>query len=125
MKIFVASIFVDDQQKALEFYTGVLGFVKKADIPLGEFRWLTVVSPGTPPGPDGMELLLEPNENAAAKTYQQAIFDQGIPATTFSTENLGEEVERLTRLGAVFTAKPAASGAGAVAVFNDTCGNLI
>ena len=122
IRITISSVFVDDQEKALRFYTDVLGFVKKFDIPLGPFRWLTVVSPD---GPDGMELLLEPNDNPAAKTFQSSIYEQGIPATTFAVDDIHEEYERLTTLGVVFKGEPMAVEGSAVAVFDDTCGNLI
>lgn len=122
MKIKLNSVFVDDQDKALKFYTEVLGFVKKNDIPVGEARWLTVVSPE---GPDDIELLLEPNGNPAARTYQKAIFEQGIPLTAFAVEDIQKEYERMEKLGVVFSMKPTKMGAATVAVFNDTCGNLI
>lgn len=122
MKIKLSSVFVDDQDKALDFYTKVLGFVKKEDIPLGEFKWLTVVSPE---GPDDIELLLEPNNNPAARTFQEAIFKQGIPLTSFAVEDIQEEYERMEKLGVAFTMKPARMGPTTVAVFDDTCGNLI
>jgi catechol 2,3-dioxygenase-like lactoylglutathione lyase family enzyme len=122
MKIKLSSVFVHDQDKALQFYTQVLGFIKKADFPVGEAKWLTVVSPAEP---NGTELLLEPNGNPAAKTYQKAIFEQGIPATAFAVENLQEEYERMKNLGVVFHTEPAKMGEVSVAVFDDTCGNLI
>ena len=122
MKIKLNSVFVDDQDKALKFYTEVLGFVKKHDIPVGEFKWLTVVSPE---GPDDIELLLEPNDNPAAKTYQKAIFEQGIPSTSFAVEDIQKEYERMKNLGVVFSMKPTKTGEVTVAVFDDTCGNLI
>ena len=122
MKIQLTSIFVDDQDKALKFYVDVLGFVKKEDMPVGEFKWLTVVSPE---GPDDIELLLEPNDNPAAKTYQQAIFEQGIPHTAFAVDDIHKEYERLKEQGVVFTMEPTESGPAILAVFNDTCGNLI
>ena len=103
MKIILTSVFVNDQDKALTFYTGVLGFVKKQDVTAGEYRWLTVVSPDQP---DGTELLLEPNDNPAAKTYQEAIFGQGIPAAMFEVGNVQEEYQRLKALGVVFTVEP-------------------
>ena len=99
-----------------------LGFVKKHDEPVGEFKWLTVVSPE---GPDDIELLLEPNNNPAAKTYQQAIFEQGIPHTAFAVDDIHKEYERLKEQGVVFTMEPTESGPAILAVFNDTCGNLI
>ena len=122
MKIRLTSIHVDDQDKARTFYTEVLGFVKKHDFPVGEFNWLTVVSPE---GPDDIELLLEPNDNPAAKSYQEAIFEQGIPHAAFAVEDIDEEYERLKKLGVVFTMEPTPAGPVMRAVFNDTCGNLI
>ena len=122
MKIKLSSVFVDDQDKALKFYTEVLGFVKKTDRPAGEFRWLTVVSPEAP---DDVELLLEPNDNPAARTYQQAIFEAGIPATAFAVEDVHLEYERMSQLGVAFSMKPTRTEWGIMAVFDDTCGNLI
>ena len=122
MKIQLTSIFVDDQEKALKFYVEVLGFVKKQDVPVGEFKWLTVVSPD---GPDDIELLLEPNDNPAAKTYQKAIFEQGIPHTAFAVDDIHKEYERLKEQGVVFTMEPTESCPAILAIFNDTCGNLI
>lgn len=122
MKIKLTSVLVDDQDKALEFYTEVLGFVKKNDIPVGEFKWLTVVSPD---GPDDIELLLEPNNNPAARTYQKAIFAQGIPSTAFAVDDIQNEYERMNQLGVVFKTTPTKMGPATVAVFDDTCGNLI
>jgi len=123
MKIILSSVFVNDQDKALAFYTKVLGFVKKQDITAGGFRWLTVVSPDQP---GGTELLLERNDNAAAKTYQTAIFGQGIPAAMFGVENVVKEYQRLKALGVVFTVEPTqVMGSVMRAVLDDTCGNLI
>lgn len=122
MKIDLTSVLVDDQDKALRFYTEVLGFVKKKEIPMGKFKWLTVVSSE---GSGDVELLLEPNENPAAKTFQEALFEQGIPATSFGADDVQKEYDRLTKLGVVFTAKPARMGPTTVATFDDTCGNLI
>jgi predicted enzyme related to lactoylglutathione lyase len=122
MKIKVTSIFVDDQDKALAFYTGVLGFVKKQDVPVGQFKWLTVTSSEEP---DGVELLLEPNDNPAAATFQQAIFQQGISATLFFVEDIQAEFERMKALGVRFTMEPTSMGPTTVAMFDDTCGNLI
>ncbi len=122
MKITVCSVFVDDQEKALRFYTEVLGFLTKTDIPMGEFKWLTVVSPEAP---EGTELLLEPNDKPAAKVFQKAIYDQGIPATTFAVANVHEEYERLKKQGVVFGMEPTRAGPVTVAVFDDTCGNRI
>ncbi len=122
MKIQLSSVMVDDQDKALKFYTQVLGFVKKRDIPLGEAKWLTVVSPE---GPEDIELLLEPNSNPAAKTYQKAIFEQGIPLTAFAVDDIQKEYARLKKVGVEFTMEPTNMGMTTAAVFNDTCGNLI
>ena len=122
MKIKLNSVPVDDQDKALAFYTDVLGFVKKTDIPLGQFRWLTVVSPE---GPDDVELVLEPNDNPATKTFQRAIFEQGIPYTAFEVDDIQTEYERLTGRGVTFRTKPTKAGPVTLAVFEDTCGNLI
>jgi len=122
MKIGLTSVFVDDQAKALPFYTEVLGFVKKRDIPLGDARWLTVVSPDAP---QGTELLLEPNTNPAATTFQHAIFEQGIPAAVFFVPDVQHEYKRLSELGVVFTTPPTTSEWGTFAVLDDTCGNLI
>ncbi len=122
VKIQLSSVMVDDQAKALKFYTEVLGFVKKTDLPVGAFRWLTVVSPE---GSADVELALEPNDNPAAKTFQKAMFDQGIPATSFAAADVQKEYERMTKLGVAFTTKPTKRGSVTVAVFDDTCGNLI
>ena len=122
MKIKLNSIFVANQEKALEFYTEVLGFVKKTDIPAGEYRWLTVVSPE---GPDDLELVFEPNANKAARTYQEAIYKQGIPATSFAVDDIHEEFTRLTNLGVSFSMEPIKMEGVTIAVFDDTCGNLI
>ncbi|HEY2722812.1 MAG TPA: VOC family protein [Chitinophagaceae bacterium] len=121
MKIIVTSVFVNDQDKALKFYTEILGFVKKNEIPMGKFKWLTVVSPE---GGD-VELLLEPNENAAAQVFQKALFEQGIPATLFAVDDIQKEYERLEKLGVVFKKKPIQMGPVIISVFEDTCGNLI
>jgi catechol 2,3-dioxygenase-like lactoylglutathione lyase family enzyme len=122
MKIIVTSVLVDDQEKALAFYTGVLGFIKKHDVPVdGTARWLTVVSPE---GGD-VELLLEPMGFGPAKTYQKALFDAGIPLTMFGVDDIQQEYERLLERGVVFTSPPTAMGPVTVAVFEDTCGNLI
>jgi catechol 2,3-dioxygenase-like lactoylglutathione lyase family enzyme len=122
MKIQLASVFVNDQDKARQFYTETLGFVVKEDLPAGAYRWLTVVSPE---GPDDMQLLLEPNDNPAARAYQGAIYEQGIPATAFFVEDIQQEVDRLVALGVAFTVQPTEAGGPVVAVFDDTCGNLI
>lgn len=122
MKINMTSVFVDDQEKALKFYTEVLGFEKKTDMPAGDFKWLTVVSPEDP---EGVELLLEPNDNHAAQTYQKTIYDDGIPTTSFVVDNIQKEYERLKNLGVEFTAEPTEMGPVLFAIFDDTCGNLI
>ncbi len=122
MKITVTSVLVDDQTKALTFYTDILGFQKKNDIPLGEHRWLTVVSPSAP---DGVELLLEPDEHPAAKAFKSALVQDGIPATSFGVDDVEAEYERLCGLGVRFTQKPTAMGPVTTAVLDDTCGNLI
>lgn len=122
MKIKLTSIFVDDQAKALEFYTEVLGFVKKQDVPVGAFKWLTVVSPDEP---EGAELLLEPNDNPAAKTYQAAMFEQGIPLASFATDDLQKTFERLRDAGVAFRMEPTQMEEVTIAMFEDTCGNLV
>ncbi len=123
MKIIYTSLFVNDQDKALKFYTETLGFVKKSDIAAGEYRWLTVVSPDDQ---NGTELVLEPNDNPAAKTYQKAIFEQSIPATNFGVSDVRAEHERLKKLGVRFTMEPTEVMKNVtIAVFDDTCGNLI
>ena len=122
MRITHTGVFVGDQDQALRFYTETLGFVKKQDVPAGEFKWLTVVSPDDP---DGTELLLEPNENPVAQAYQSGLFDQGIPATAFGVTDIRAEFDRLTSLGVAFVMEPTAIGDVTIAVFDDTCGNLI
>ena len=122
MRIGWASVLVDDQEKALRFYTDVLGFVKKHDVPVGEDRWLTVVSPQDP---DGTELLLEPSGHPAAKPFKDALVSDGIPFTQFAVDDVHAEYERLTGLGVRFTQEPATMGAVTTAVLDDTCGNLI
>jgi catechol 2,3-dioxygenase-like lactoylglutathione lyase family enzyme len=122
MRINITSVLVDDQESALKFYTDVLGFVKKTDIPLGEARWLTVVSPEEP---DGTELLLEPDGHPAAGPFKQALVDDGIPFTSFAVDDVSAEFERLRGLGVRFTQEPAEMGEVTAAVFDDTCGNLI
>ena len=122
MRINVTSVYVDDQDKALRFYTDVLGFVKKTEIPLGDARWLTVVSPDQP---DGTELLLEPDGHPAAAPFKQALVEDGIPFTSFAVDDVHEEFERLRALGVQFTQEPVAMGSVTTAVFDDTCGNLI
>jgi catechol 2,3-dioxygenase-like lactoylglutathione lyase family enzyme len=122
MRINVTSVLVDDQEKALRFYTDVLGFVKKRDIPLGEARWLTVVSPDDP---EGTELLLEPDEHPAAQPFKEALVSDGIPFTSFAVEDVNAEFERLRSLGVRFTQEPSEMGPTWTAVLDDTCGNLI
>lgn len=122
MKVKLSSVIVDDQEKALRFYTEVLGFVKKNDIPMGDARWLTVVSPEAP---DEVELLLEPGGNAAARSYQSALLAQGIPLTAFAVDDIRSEFERMKELGVVFRGEPQQVGPTAMVVFEDTCGNLI
>src|SRR5258707_10308732 len=122
MRIKLSSIMVDDQDKALRFYTEVFGFVKKHDIPVGEFRWITVVAPD---GPGDVELALEPNANPIGRTFQEGIFKQGIPATAFEVDNIGQEFQRLKALGVVFTQGPSRHGPVTIAVCAATCGNLI
>jgi predicted enzyme related to lactoylglutathione lyase len=122
MKIKLTSVYVDDQQKALRFYTEVLGFVKKTDFSQGPFRWLTV---GSPENPDGTELQLALNNNPAAKAYQQAMFQQGQPAAMFYSDDLQADYERLKAHGAEFTMPPTEVTASKIARLNDTCGNLI
>ncbi|MFI6638797.1 VOC family protein [Streptomyces sp. NPDC050504] len=122
MRIHLTSVFVDDQDKALSFYTGVLGFVKKTEVPLGEDRWLTVVSPEAP---DGTELLLEPDGHPAVKPYKTALVEDGIPAASFAVDDVRAEFERLSGLGVRFTQEPLAMGTVTTAVLDDTCGNLI
>ncbi len=123
MKINLTSVLVDDQTKALQFYTDVLGFLKKSDIPLGEHRWLTVVSPEDPEGP---ELLLEPDAHPAAQPFKEALVADGIPFTSFAVDDVHRDFERLTGLGVRFTQEPTEMGPGVTtAVLDDTCGNLI
>ena len=122
MNIIYSGVFVDDQEKALKFYTEVLGFVKKEDIPVGEFRWLTVVSPDDQ---DGTEFLLEPNVNPVAEQYQKGLYEQGIPATSLGVDDVQAEYERLTELGVAFKVEPTDYGHYKIASFDDTCGNLI
>lgn len=122
MKIYVTAVFVDDQDKALQFYTNVLGFVKKGDTMIGDFKWLTVISPEDP---DGTELLLESNDNPAAQIFQQSLFEQGIPLKSFVVESVQNEYERLTGLGVKFRIEPIQAGSLTLAVFDDTCGNLL
>ena len=122
MKIKLTSIYVDDQDKALAFYTEKLGFQKKADYPAGDFKWLTVVSPEEP---DGTELFLEPNRNPAAKALQQSLKETGTRAAMFYTDDLQREYDRLAALGVTFTMPPTKQPWGSMAVLDDTCGNLI
>jgi len=122
MRINLTSIFVRDQQKALEFYTEVLGFAKKTDLPVGQYRWLTIVSQDDP---DGVELLLEPNAHPAARAYQEAIFADGIPSASFAVDDIRIETQRLKKLGVVFQTEPTDIGPATIAIFDDTCGNLI
>ena len=122
MRLKFTSVFVDDQDKALKFYTEILGFVKKTDISVGEFRWLTVVSPEEP---EGTELLLQLNDNPATKTFQKALYNQGIPLTVFVVDDILKEYERMKRLGVNFTQEPTRIKPTTFTVFEDTCGNLI
>ncbi|MFS1525786.1 VOC family protein [Microbulbifer sp. 2304DJ12-6] len=122
MKIYVTSVFVDDQAKAHEFYTQKLGFVVKNDVPVGENRWLTVVSPEQP---EGTELLLEPSDHPAVPIYKSAIVADGIPAASFQVDDIDAEHERLSGNGVEFTMPPTDAGPVRVAIFDDTCGNLI
>ena len=122
MKIKLTSVYVDDQDKALRFYTEVLGFAKKTDFSNGPFRWLTVTSPEEP---DGTELQLALNNNSAAKAYQQALFQQNQPAAMFFTDDVQADYERMKARGAVFTMPPTDVTASQIAMVNDTCGNLI
>lgn len=122
MRIKLTSVMVDDQDKAVRFYTEVLGFQKKHDIPVGEYRWITVVSPE---GPDDVELALEPNANPAGKAFQDAMFAQGIPVAAFEVADMAAEVARLSASGVAFTRPPTPAGPVTIAVLADTCGNLI
>jgi predicted enzyme related to lactoylglutathione lyase len=122
MRIIVTSIFVEDQDKALEFYSETLGFIKKHDVPSGEFRWITLVSPQEQ---KGTELLLEPNNHPAAKEYQEKLFAEGIPVTMFGVADIHAEYTRLMDKGVKFTMEPTKMGDVTIAVFDDTCGNLI
>jgi catechol 2,3-dioxygenase-like lactoylglutathione lyase family enzyme len=122
MRITLSSILVDDQARALAFYTDLLGFVKRTDVPAGRFRWLTVVSPE---GPDDVELLLEPNESPAARAYQESVYNQGAPATAFAVRDLRGEYDRLSRRGVRFVQEPVTVGPVSRAVLDDTVGNLV
>lgn len=121
MRIKMTSLMVDDQIKALKFYTDTFGFVKKHDIPVGEFRWITVVSPGR----DDLELALEPNANPAGRAFQEEMFKQRIPIAAFEVDDIDGESRRLKGLGVVFTQEPTKAGPVTIAVCADTCGNLI
>lgn len=122
MKIKLTSLMVEDQEKALKFYTEVLGFIKKTEIPMGEHKWLTVVSKKEQ---NGVELVLEPIAFEPAKVFQLALFEAGIPATAFSVENIDDEYQRLKRADVIFSVPPTQMGVTKLAVFNDTCGNNI
>jgi catechol 2,3-dioxygenase-like lactoylglutathione lyase family enzyme len=122
VRINLTSVLVDDQDKALRFYTDVLGFVKKTEIPMGEHRWLTVVSPEDP---DGVELVLEPSDHPAVGPFKAALVSDGIPFTSFAVQDVHAEFDRLRGLGVVFTQEPVAMGPVTTAVLDDTCGNLL
>ncbi len=122
MKIALTSVMVEDQDRALAFYAGKLGLVKKHDIPMGQFRWLTVVSPEAP---DGVELVLEPNVHPAAQAFQQAMFADGLPLATFAVSDIGAECARLRAAGVVIRREPTRMGPVTIAVLEDTCGNLV
>ena len=122
MRLKLHSIFVDDQDRALAFYTETLGLVKKHDIPVGEYRWITVVSPE---GPDDLELVLEPDAHPAARAFKEAMLADGIPLAAFEVTDLAAEFDRLEARGVTFTQEPTAMGPVSIAVFSDTCGNLI
>ena len=122
MRIHLTSVFVDDQDKALAFYTEVLGFQKKTEIPMGEARWLTIVSPDDP---DGTELVLEPSDHPAVQPFKEALVTDGIPFTSFAVDDVHMEFERLQGLGVRFVQEPAEMGPVTTAVFDDTCGNLL
>lgn len=122
LKITTTSIFVNDQMKALDFYTNILGFELKDNIPVGEFSWITIVTKGQA---KGTELLLEPNNHPAAKAYQEALYKDGIPGQMFGVDNLEEEYQRLSQLGVIFTMEPSTMDGFKMAIFEDTCGNLV
>ena len=122
MRIHLTSVLVDDQEKALRFYTDVLGFQPRHDVPLGGHRWITVVSPQSP---DGVELVLEPDAHPAARPFKQALVADGIPYTAFAVDDLQAEYDRLSGLGVTFTQTPLQMGPATTAVLDDTCGNLI
>jgi glyoxylase I family protein len=121
LQIKLTSVMVDDQSKAVAFYTDILGFVKQMDFPVGEYRWITVAAPGR----DDLQLALEPNANPAAKAFQQAMFAQGIPLTSFESTDLDADYARLMKAGVAFTMPPTSAGAVKIAMFSDTVGNLI
>jgi len=122
VKIKLNSVIVRDQEHALRFYTEVLGFIKKTEIPVGDFKWLTVVSPEEP---DGAELVLEPNAHPASAAFQDALFETGTPLTSFAVDDVQSEFDRLTALGVTFSTEPTDVGTAVIAVFDDTCGNFI
>ncbi|MFC0182444.1 Catechol 2,3-dioxygenase [Pseudarcicella hirudinis] len=122
MKINLTSVMVDDQMKALKFYTEVLGFIKKTDVPLGKFHWLTVVSPELP---EGVELVLEPMAFPPSQVYQKALFEAGIPAASFAVDDIQQDYKRMKALGVDFKSEPQSIGPVTIVVLNDTCGNLI
>lgn len=122
LKIYVTSVPVENQEKALDFYTRVLGFIKKKEVPLGEYKWLTVVSPAEQ---SGVELLLEPMAFEPAKQYQQSLKEAGIPWTSFAVDDIQKEYERLLELGVEFSMPPREAGPVMIAILDDTCGNLI
>jgi predicted enzyme related to lactoylglutathione lyase len=122
MQIKFASVMVDDQEKALRFYTALVGFVKKTDISMGQYRWLTVTAPE---GAEGVELLLEPMAFPPARVFQKALYDAGIPATVFITKDINAEYQRLKASGVVFRGEPHSAGPATAVLFEDTCGNLI
>ncbi len=122
MRINLTSVMVDDQDKALKFYTDMLGFVKKTDMPIGEYRWLTVISPE---GPDGVELVLEPMGFSPARDYQKALYEAGIPLTAFLSSDIQKEYQQLKQRGVIFRSEPQTMGAIISVLFEDTCGNLI
>ena len=122
MRISLNSVMVSDQEKALDFYAGVLGFIKKHDIPMGEFRWLTLVSPEQP---DGAELVLEPDAHPAAATFKKAMYEDGIPFTAFAVDDVVQEYQRLVELGVKFKAEPMDVGTAVIATLDDGCGNLL
>lgn len=122
MRLRLTSLMVNDQDRALKFYTEIVGFQKKHEIPVGEYRWITVVSPE---GPDELELSLEPNANPAARAFQEAMFSQKIPLAAFETSDIDGDCKRLSSLGVVFLSEPTQAGPVKIAIFSDTCGNLI